>query len=789
MKRIFNNKKKSREDLSDSASSRSGDSGSLKSSKSGKDNETVNRSFQYSYTSNTNSLFSSERSSRTGISSQPSSLSYNKGADKTNIIGVGRPLRVLHEEENENEEDPINASQSPISSRINANSELASICPTERSSTSIPVSLDENEINEFIKNQLKLLSGGVQNIIYQLSQCVINLTKASINITELIINTITTIKSHRSLNQLGDNQFNTTNCVGLKNLIKCILHILDNLLNVEVYNKSKSLIIKTMYDLFVLIKVISNKYGEITNFISEMSPKLFPITNLDKDTTQIEKVNLIMTSLLNKSDLLSEQEGAFIAPVMRGFEKPELSVITFMFGFPEIDKEHTDAIKYFSTQVSDFHYLIQKNGIKVCSGLKLKSPFRTIGEDQEYIPISMSVSANNATITSGTLGGYLYPKVSSNCTNAKLLKYRGQIFGLTCAHVVLNNEKVMRGNFHPSVSTPSPVLINLYKNALLAELSSHASTTPEYHVFNDAIKAIDQIYPQQKVTINGNIVKRNLPVNSLGNIIWGERLISGNKLSDVAIIKINENLKGKKFVNYLGEDLQLSQYDPSLILSNLNIKNIVSLKPRKNGILNTANLRVFKIGSTTGYTCGRLNGMKMIYWSDGSLRSNEFVINSNDDGKSEMFANGGDSGALILSKMGDVNSIQNYNYEFEEDEVEDEEVGNCNNGDGEKEDDMKKSLTSFIESFIPVGKRVNSVKKRSKKKRSVAEKGLGVLGMLHSYDGEFKQLGLFTPIEDILDRLENVTGVKWGVVGCGEEGDYENDLMSLSSNEDGTCSN
>lgn len=780
MKRIFNNKKKSREDLSDSASSKSGDSDSLKNMKFNKDNETINKSFQYSYNSNTNSLFSSERSSRTGFSSQPSSLSYNKGVDKANIIGVGRLLRVLHEEDDENKEDPVNLSQSPISSRINATSELASICPTERSNTSNSISIDDNEINDFIKNQLKLLSGGIQNTVYQLSQSVINLTKASINITELMINTCTVIRSHRSLSNLGENQFSTTNCVGLRKLIKCILHILDNLLNVEVYNKSKSLIVKSMYDLFVLIKVIPNKYGEITNFTAEMSPRLFPISNVSKEAPQLEKVNRIMNSFLEKSEFLSDQEGAFVAPVMRGFEKPELSVVTFMFGFPEITKEHTDAIKYFTTQLSDFHYLVQKNGIKVCSGAKLKSPFRTINEDQEYIPISMSLSANNATITSGTLGGYLFPKVSLNNTNSKLMKYKGQVFGLTCAHVVLNNEKGMHDKFHPTVSTPSPVLINLYRNALLAQLSAHPNTTPEYHVFNDAINAIDEIYPQQKVTIKGKIVKRNLPANSLGSIIWGERLISNDKLSDVAIIKIDESLKGKKFVNYLGEDLQLSQYDPSLILSNLNIKSTVSLRSRKNGVLNTANLRVFKVGSTTGYTCGRMNGMKMIYWSDGSLRSNEFVINSNDNGKSEMFANGGDSGALILSKLSDVNSLQ----EFEDDDTDYMDIENGNNADGEKDDDMRKSLTSFIESFIPVGKRVNTVKKKSKKKKDAGEKGLGVLGMLHSYDGEFKQLGLFTPMDDILDRLETVTGVKWGVVGCGEEGDFEIDLTSLSSNEE-----
>lgn len=785
MRRLFN-KKRSQEEVKDIGLPGSGDNDdSITTMKYGNDNETVNKSFQYSYNSNTNSLFSSDRSARTGLSSQPSSgLSCGKNPEKTNIIGVGRPLRVLHEEEQENEEEPEHFSQSPVSSRITATAaEITSICPTERSAASNTLSLDENEITEFIKNQLKILSGALYNIVYQISQSVINLTKASISITELMINTCTVIRSNRNLYNLTENQFNTINCIGLRKLIKNILHIVDNLLNVDVYNKSKALIIKNLYDLLVLIKVIPNKYDEITNFIAEMSPKLYPIGSTKKDVPHLDKVNKLMNTFLDKSELLSDQEGSFVAPVLRGFASPELSIVTFMFGFPEISKEHLDVIKFFSTQTTDFHYLVHKNSIKPCSGLKLKSPFRTINEDQEYIPISMSVSANNATITSGTLGGYLYPKVPPNCTNGKLLKYKGQVFGLTCAHVVLSNGAEDRENNHPNVSTPSPVLINLYKNALIAELSTHSNTTAEYHVFSDAIKAIDDEYPQQKMIINSKKVKRNLPPESLGNIIWGERLITDNKLSDLAIIKVNERMKRKKFVNYLGDDMQLSQYDPSLILSNLSIRSTVSFKPRKNGLLNTANLKVFKLGSTTGFTCGKLNGMKMIYWSDGSLRSNEFVINNHENGKSEMFANGGDSGAFILSKLSDVNNIRNI-AEGEEDDWEDENKYNSIGTDGEKNEDMRKSLTSFIESFIPVGKRMNARKEKIKKPKSMEENGLGVLGMLHSYDGEFKQFGLFTPIDDILDRLESVTNIKWGVVGCGEESDYENDSLSLSSYEE-----
>lgn len=41
--------------------------------------------------------------------------------------------------------------------------------------------------------------------------------------------------------------------------------------------------------------------------------------------------------------------------------------------------------------------------------------------------------------------------------------------------------------------------------------------------------------------------------------------------------------------------------------------------------------------------------------------------------------------------------------------------------------------------------------------------GLGLVGMLHSYDGEQRQFGLFTPIGDILERLHSVTKIQWDI--------------------------
>lgn len=162
------------------------------------------------------------------------------------------------------------------------------------------------------------------------------------------------------------------------------------------------------------------------------------------------------------------------------------------------------------------------------------------------------------------------------------------------------------------------------------------------------------------------------------------------------------------------------------------------------------------------------------------------------------FANGGDSGAWVLSKLSDVNHIKSYSSDSEDEPLI-------------EEDENKSSLSAFIESFIPAvssGRRqdrASGSRRRSTPTASAAattadaglgpfngpkekneESGLGVLGMLHSYDGEYRQFGLFTPIDDIMERLEAVTGVEWGVVGCSEEGDLHEGSSSIGSTSDGS---
>ena len=60
---------------------------------------------------------------------------------------------------------------------------------------------------------------------------------------------------------------------------------------------------------------------------------------------------------------------------------------------------------------------------------------------------------------------------------------------------------------------------------------------------------------------------------------------------------------------------------------------------------------------------------------------------------------------------------------------------------------------------------------------------LGVVGMLHSYDGERKEFGLYTPMTTILNCLEEVTHVKWGVVGVTDK-DEDFPVGGSDSSED-----
>lgn len=245
------------------------------------------------------------------------------------------------------------------------------------------------------------------------------------------------------------------------------------------------------------------------------------------------------------------------------------------------------------------------------------------------------------------------------------------------------------------MTVPSAFLTTMYRRALSKLRDKYSPNTKEYQAYDEAIC--------------------NIPIPSqttLGTVVWGERTIVNKHLSDVAIIKCNPGLICR---NFLGDDIPFSQFDPALMFGNLHVRRLVR-KP-------AAGLEVFKYGSTTKYTRGNLSGPKIVYWSDGRIKTSEFVVSSD----APAFASSGDSGAWILHK------------------------------DSSSSKDTDASL--------------------------------GVVGMLHSYDGERRELGLYTPMPRILERLEEVTHVRWGVVGIADEDDSYTIGGSDSSEEDEVSGN
>lgn len=471
----------------------------------------------------------------------------------------------------------------------------------------------------------------------------------------------------------------TENCPSLRHITKVILHFLDNLLISEGFANSRSILLKRYLQFLEILKI---RINEDSIFINKTLPyvKNFCIDS-KYNLPNIDKIENIIQQLLESDDnLISDQEGSFIAPVRRGL-CTNGSILSIEFGIPNLKQEHYEMIKVLYSLFPDIHLFIIKDSIRPCAA-KVKSnlseaflepmvpkeninnpqfsPPYMVAESPFQPPISMSISTMGDSKITGTLGGYLFPQIDGS--NSKLSQFAGSAFAITCAHVVLSENQD-----YPYVSVPSKVLQKAYAETLVAEVMRYPKDSNERLAFQKEVKKVKgDIEWQEK--------------NKFGQVVWGERSIINQKLSDFAIIKVNPKYKVD---NSLSNDLKFVK-DPTLKFQNAYVK-------RKSMKLN-AGLNVFKIGASSSYTSGQINGTRLVYWADGKLQTSEFVVAS----PLPLFATAGDSGAWILAKS---------------------------------------------EDYL----------------------GLSVVGMLHSYDGNQQQFGLFTPIADILERLYDVTGVQWDI--------------------------
>lgn len=623
--------------------------------------------------------------------------------------------------------------------RANRASIPTSLHPPQESSTSaantptnqapVSSSISQRQSRFIISNELKRLS---ENLLAHFQHAVNNISDIAMLSSLVNMLIVKTINS-TSLLSIEPGSVSIHSEPALQVIIRVVLHFTDNLLNIPAHQGMRHVLLGTLYALGVKLQVLpESSYSEphpvhlATNFAVGSIPEL-------SSQEQVEQV--LELTLLHPSENTLDQEGSFIAPVLRGF-RPEFSVLSLIFGFPKPNAEHMKQVSILYEFKPDVHILCQRNYIRACGSTaangQFKVPFR-IPTDPNVPPISMSLSKSNKATASGTLGGYIFPKVDSS--DNRFAQFAKSTFAITCAHVCIDNNH----KSGTSVNVPSLVLANLYRNALTKHRDKFSPGTTEYSTYNAAIDDINRkVHTQTK--------------REFGQVVWGERTVVNKNLSDVAIIKCRDDLTCR---NFLGDDISFSEYDPGLMFGNLHVRKIVD-KP-------IPGLRVFKYGSTTKYTKGRLNGPRLVYWADGRLQSSEFVVAS--DGPS--FARGGDSGAWILHKMKD----------------DDDDDMNISGNEEDPSPTEKSPVPASDTTNTSTAASMDSNTTATLPTDSNSGPSLGVVGMLHSYDGERKEFGLYTPMTTILNRLEEVTHVKWGVVGVTDK-DEDFPVGGSDSSED-----
>ncbi|EDN63228.1 component of the SPS plasma membrane amino acid sensor system [Saccharomyces cerevisiae YJM789] len=578
---------------------------------------------------------------------------------------VGKPLRAVSflnpvkEEESQDTQNTLDVSSSTSSTLATSGNARENSFTSRRSITL-----------EYIHKSLSELEENLVDIMDDIHQDVISISKAVIEAIEYFKEFLPTTRDRIPY------RISLEKSSSLRKINKIVLHFLDNLLVSDAFSNSRSILLRRFYFFLKKLNLITDD-----DLISESG--VLPCLSVfcigsHCNLPSMDKLGMILDELTKMdSSIISDQEGAFIAPILRGIT-PKSSILTIMFGLPNLQHEHYEMIKVLYSLFPDVHMYCVKDYIKKAASAVGSIPSHTaatidtiaptkfqfsppyaVSENPLELPISMSLSTETSAKITGTLGGYLFPQTGSD---KKFSQFASCSFAITCAHVVLSEKQD-----YPNVMVPSNVLQTSYKKVLTKESDRYPDGSVEKTAFLEEVQRIDQNLNWQKS-------------NKFGQVVWGERAIVDHRLSDFAIIKVNSSFKCQ---NTLGNGLK-SFPDPTLRFQNLHVKRkIFKMKP---------GMKVFKIGASTGYTSGELNSTKLVYWADGKLQSSEFVVAS----PTPLFASAGDSGAWILTKLED-------------------------------------------------------------------RLGLGLVGMLHSYDGEQRQFGLFTPIGDILERLHAVTKIQWDI--------------------------
>lgn len=586
-----------------------------------------------------------------------SSISTSSNDDgHNNMDSVGKPLRVI----DHRKFSSLNTVSEEEANELETGTEKGVMPATSvTSSRTLRLEQVEKELINLEENLVELMDDIHQNVT--------NISKAVIEAIEFFKKFMPNFNGKMPFRIAFEKNSS------LRVITKIVLHFLDNLLVSEVFGNSRSILMRRYMQFLKKLNISTDR---------DQNVQTLPYMRnfcIDADCSLPRKENIgriIEEISTQDSSLIADQDGAFIAPILRGLSRRS-AILTVTFGVPEPHQRHYEIVNALYSLFPDVHFFCIKDYIKPCTDVvdvapkpmefgvsktpiaaSFIPPYRLAANAFEP-PISMSLSSDHSLKSTGTLGGYLFPQLEKN---HKLSQFAGASFAITCSHVMLSET-----HDYPHVSTPSKVLQTAYRNTLLEESHRYPHHSQESRAFQEEVSRVEAHMKWQDA-------------NKFGQVVWGERSIIDHKLSDFAIIKVDKRFKCE---NSLGTGLTAVP-DPTLRFQNMYVnEKILKCKP---------GLQVFKIGASTNYTSGQVNAAKLVYWADGTLQSSEFVVSS----PLPLFASAGDSGSWILTKLEN-------------------------------------------------------------------QPGLGCVGMLHSYDGEQKQFGLFTPIGDILQRLHLVTGVLWDI--------------------------
>lgn len=345
--------------------------------------------------------------------------------DQGNMENVGKPLRVIDHkkfsslntvsEEDTNELDTGTEEGSVPASRVNSSRALRS---------------------EQVEKELMDLEENLAELMDDIHQNVTNISKAVIEAIELFKKFMPNCSG-----KLPFRIFFERNS-SLRAITKMTLHFLDNLLASEVFGNSRSILMRRYMQFLKKLNISIDR---------DQNPQTLPYManfciDADCNLPQRDSIGKIIEELsTHDSSLIADQEGAFIAPILRGLSRRS-AILTVMFGVPEPHHKHYEIVNALYSLFPDVHFYCVKDYIKPCAdvmdvpatpmefelpktsmGTSFIPPYRLATNALEP-PISMSLSSDHSLKSTGTLGGYLFPQIEEN---HKLSQFAGASFAIT----------------------------------------------------------------------------------------------------------------------------------------------------------------------------------------------------------------------------------------------------------------------------------------------------------------------------------------------------------------------